>query len=513
MNSEIIINVTSHESRVALLEDKKLVEFFVERPYDKRIFGNIYKGRVNKIIHTLQAAFIDIGLDKNAFLHVSDMEVFSEIEGITQEENNSESRKSLRKRVHLPIGDLIREGQEILVQVIKEPIGTKGPRVSTDINIPGRFLVLLLGSTKIAISRKISDRNERNRLKQVILEEKKEDVGVIIRTVSNGKESSYLKQDLKTLMSIYYDVLKKYKELKAPALIYKEISLLSSVIRDLLTPDVASVIVDDKKKYNAIVKYLDELKSDLKERIYYYRGEIPVFDNYEIEVEVNKIIDRIVWLRKGAYIIIEHTEALVSIDVNSGKNVKGKNFEDFILSVNIDAAIEIARQLRLRDIGGLIIVDFIDMESRINQQKVLNELKGAMKPDRAKYYILDFSEFGLVEITRQRVRPSILFTYSITCPICNGLGRIDSPLTIVSKIEHWFQRAKMWLEDYKFVVVVHKVVYDFILNEDYKKFKEIEKRNKVKLILEQDNEIDRYEFKIIDYRTRKDITGKFTNYY
>jgi len=512
MKSEILINVNSHETTVALLENEKLVEFFIERPYDQRILGNIYRGTVRKIIPGLQAAFVDIGLKKNAFLHVDDMMGYPPEGTYSFDDDEQQEKKvSFRHRNNQsPIQNTLKEGQDILVQVIKEPISTKGPRISTSINIPGRFVVLLVGENKIGISKKINDREERSRLKNIFSQARKNNLGCIIRTVSQGKDTAQLKKDFDSLVKIYHSIINKFNSNKtSERLLYTEMNMISGVIRDIFSTDINSVVIDDKKGYNLIIKYLKELKSDLHKKVFFYRGDNPIFDNYHIAHDVEKILDRVVWLRNGAYLVIEHTEALVSIDVNSGKSIKGKDFENFIFKVNMDAAIEIARQLRLRDIGGIVVVDFIDMAIKSNQNKVFSQLLNSMKPDRAKYYVLNFSEFGLVQITRQRVRPSLLFSYSDLCPICKGLGRIDSPMTTVSKIEHWFQRAKMWLPDKKFILKINKIVYDFIHKEDIERFNQIQKNCGIKLILEDDPDLDRYEFKIINFRTEKDITNNF----
>lgn len=507
MKTDIIINVTSHETRVGILEEDKLVELFVERPFNQRILGNIYKGVVKKVLPSLQAAFVDIGQDKNAFLHVSDMVGFSS--GEDDENENSVVVEYSRKKIYPPIEDLLKNEHEIMVQVVKEPIGTKGPRVTTNINVPGRFLVLLMKSRKIAISRKIVDKAERSRLRRIVDEHKPHEFGFIIRTVSLDKDADLLQKDIIELTKICKQIQVDFQKKKATVLLYKEISLMSSVIRDLFSDDVTSVIVDGKKEYDEIVSYLKHIKSELHERVYFYRNERPIFDNYRIEEEITTMLDREVWMKRGGYLVIEHTEALVSIDVNSGSCTKGSNSESFILSINLEAAKEIARQLQLRDIGGLIIIDFIDMQIRQNRDKVFNELRQAMRRDRAKYFILNFSEFGLIEVTRQRVKPSFLFTYSITCPTCSGLGRIDSPLTTVSKIEHWFQRARMWLEDSKFIVKVNPIVAEFIKSEDLETFKEIQKRNRIQMILEIDNHLQACEYKILIYRTGQDITAQF----
>ncbi len=510
MKTEIIINVTSYESRVAILEDNRLVELFVERPYHLRLLGNIYKGVVQNILPNLQAAFVDIGMDKNAFLHVSDMTGFPDAD--SEEEIDTGFKIPYgRKKIFPPIETLLKVGQEIMVQIIKEPISTKGCRVSTNINVPGRFLVLLFNSRKIGISRKIADKSERYRLRSIVSKLKPNDLGFIIRTASLDKSANYLEKDLKQLLKIYDTIQKTNNTKRGPLLLYREVDLLSSVIRDLFTPDVHAVVVDDKKQYQEIAKYLRFLKSELLDRVYYYRDTRPIFDNYHIEDDINQMLGKKVWLRRGGYLIIEQTEALISIDVNSGGFVKGENADDFILSLNLEAAREIARQLRLRDIGGLIIIDFIDMMNRNHRDKVFFELRNAMRRDRAKFFILNFSEFGLIEITRQRVRPSLLFSFSIECPICKGLGRIDSPLTTVSKIEHWFLRACNWLEDKKFTIKISPVVHDFIHHEDQGKFKEIEKRMRIEMIFEIDEELEANNFKVFSFRTGQDITDQFMN--
>ncbi|MHB9028797.1 MAG: Rne/Rng family ribonuclease, partial [Candidatus Latescibacterota bacterium] len=429
MKSEIIINDAIHETRIAILEDSRLVEIWVERPENERMVGDIYKGKVKAVIPGIQAAFVDIGMEKSAFLHVSDVSGESidfsaqyDLDEDEEEEDNPAAPASAprqkrgkaigrgREKKYPPIESLIKKEQDILVQITKEPISTKGARITSEISLPGRFLVLVPGGSKIGVSRKIESWGERKRLKQLALKYKPKGFGIIIRTVAEGKGEDEIEVEVRELVRQYEELKRKSDAVAPPALIHKEMGMTSGMIRDLLSEDVDRVLVDSRANYDEIRHYLDTTSPGLKNKVQMYQGKEPIFDNYGIEKEIESIFSRKVWLKKGGFLVMDHTEALTVIDVNSGRYIGKSNQDETILNTNIESAIEIARQLRLRDIGGIIVIDFIDMHSHDHRRRVEDAFADALKNDRSKISISQISEFGLMEMTRQRVRPSLIHT-------------------------------------------------------------------------------------------------------
>ncbi|MCK5329628.1 MAG: Rne/Rng family ribonuclease, partial [Candidatus Latescibacteria bacterium] len=412
MRTEIILNIAVHETRIAILEDGRLVEILVERPESERMVGNIYKGTVNAVLPGMQAAFIDIGTPKSAFLHASDVSdaasnyerFFEEVDEEDEEEN--EKRRPPRKFV--PIQDRLKKNQEILVQITKEPISTKGPRATSELSLPGRFTVLIPDDDHIGVSRKIKDWSEKRRLKRLTREVKPDNFGVIVRTVAKSKGEAEVKNDIKQLIRLWEKIRKTSQKTKAPALIHREMGITSSLIRDLFSEDVDRLVIDSKREYKKILSYVKSVSPGLRSKIELYDDNTPIFDAFQIEKEIEKAYSRRVELKAGGSLVIDHTEALVAIDVNSGRYVGRRNQEETVFKINMEAAREIACQLRLRDLGGIIVVDFIDMAIAKNRKKVEDELYAATRRDRSKMNFSTLSEFGLLEMTRQRVRPSLL---------------------------------------------------------------------------------------------------------
>ena len=390
MYKQIIINVTPHETRVALLEDGTIVELFIKRADSSDITGNIYKGRVQRVLPGMQAAFVDIGLEQAAFIYVDDVVSggFDEIEKIFLRENEEGEPIDevddgpvdvvASPKDHL-IEDLLTEGQEILVQVSKSPIGTKGSRVTCHVSLPGRFLVLMPTSTHIGISRRIEEENERSRLKAEIMDVREDSFGYILRTASEGIVRDKLRHEMVFLKNLWESIQRRYKNASAPAMIHEELTVSLRAVRDLLLNEAEKVIVDSKEGYQGILSFLDDYMPGLKSCVEYYTGAEPIFDAYNLEGDISRALRRKVWLKSGGYIVIDQTEALVAIDVNTGRYVGKHNLEETILKTNLEAVKEIAYQIRLRDIGGIIIIDFIDMEKVSNQEKVYNALKEAVK--------------------------------------------------------------------------------------------------------------------------------------
>ena len=441
MKKEIVISTSSSETRIAILEDEALVEIYVEQPENERMVGDIYKGKVRNVVEAIQAAFVDIGLDQNGFLPFAD--VGKEYIALAETVGDTGKKGRRKKRgVQSENKVQLKTKQDILVQVTKEPIGNKGTRLTSAVSLPGRFLVLVPNDKNIGVSRKIVNVKERRRLRMLAKSLRPDGFGLIIRTVAMGKDLQTLKSDLENLFKAWKRIEEKIKSRQAPTLIHKDMGMASSVIRDLFSPDIDRLIVDSRKLYGEIKKYLKEVAPGLLAKLELYKSRIPVFDEFKIEEEIEKSLSRRMWMKGGGYVIFDQTEAMVVVDVNSGRSIGEKDHERNALKTDLIAARTIARQLRLRDLGGIIVIDFIDLMDFKNRQKVLAEIKRELKKDRAAFDILPMSDFGIVQLTRERVRPSLLYRYSEPCPRCNGLGRVPAKSTIVTKIERKIQQIK-----------------------------------------------------------------------
>lgn len=425
MAKEIAVDAERDQTRAALLEDGKLVEIYIEKNHGLRIAGNIYKGKVANVLPGMQAAFVDIGLDKNAFLYVDDISIQNEFL------ENGDTRKIKNNSIK----DVLKLGQEIVVQVIKEPIGSKGARVTTNITIPGRYLVLMPTGDYIGISRRIVADEERDRLKSLAEEIKPQGMGLIVRTVAEGRNKEDMVQDLHFLTALWEKIQFKKKTAQAPKLIYKDLNLVSRIVRDLFSHEIDTLYINNKSDYDRVLELLDFVAPNLKERVILFNRQQDIFDYFGVEKEIEKALNRKVWLKCGGYIVIDQTEALTSIDVNTGKYVGCLNLEDTVLKTNLEAAKEIARQLRIRDIGGIIIIDFIDMSSQEHQNMVLNTLEEELKKDKTKTHILGLTKLGLVEMTRKKVRQGLDELLQKKCPYCEGRGRIISEETMSKRVE------------------------------------------------------------------------------
>ncbi|HEX2205630.1 MAG TPA: Rne/Rng family ribonuclease [Longimicrobium sp.] len=519
MKREILMNTTARETRVAILEDDLLVELMVDRPDATRMVGDIYKGRVEAVLPGIQAAFVDIGTDKAAFLHVSDVALEDDDEedddGAPPDDDPPAAAADgngggQRGRRYPPIQDIVKKGQDLLVQVSKEPIGTKGPRVTAHISLPGRFLVYMPGSDHVGVSRKIEDREERARLRTLAREAlPAKSGGVIVRTVGEELTRETFERELKALTSLWKQVQKKAGRSRAPAAVHREAKLVAGIIRDLFSQKVDSLIVDDPQVFADVKAYLEQVDPSLIERVRLYAEPKPLFDAYDIESEIRDAFQRRVNLPSGGYIIVEPTEALVSIDVNTGRYTGKKDPEKTILKTNLDAAREIARQLRLRDVGGIIVCDFIDMESKQNREKVLQELRQHLARDRARTKAFQVSELGLIEMTRQRVRPSLYHTQTAACPTCGGTGRIFTPETVVRRMERALRRAAADGKEKQLQVRVHPEVALYVLEEEPAFVRGLEKALGLKLGLRDDPLIQQDDFRLIAAGSQQDVSGKF----
>lgn len=500
MANELVINTSIHETRVALIENGTISELYIERSRVKGIVGNIYKGKVIRVLPGMQAAFVDIGLEKAAFLYVADVfdaieEYETLMEGDKKESSESEDHASMHP-AH-PIEELLQEGQEILVQVSKEPIGTKGARITSHISLPGRHLVYMPTVDHVGVSRRIEDEVERERLKEIVERIKPPTGGFIVRTVSEGKSEEDFVADMQYLTNLWGEIGKKKETASAPSLIHADLDVTQKVVRDIVTESVDRIVVDSKPEHDKIVQFISTFMPKMKYSIELYDEEEPIFDHYGLEVEISRALGRKVWLKSGGYIIIEQTEALTAIDVNTGRYVGKHNLEDTILKTNLEAVKEIAYQLRLRNIGGIIIIDFIDMEKEVNREKVFTALEEAMKSDKSKTNILKISELGLVEMTRKRVRESIGRMMCEPCPYCEGRGYVKSKITICHEIFRELRREMLDIHGNKAMLTVHPQVADLLYDEERRGLEELEKRFKKRIIVRAKPGFHQEQFEIV----------------
>lgn len=508
MKKEIVINYTNREVRIAILEDRELVEFLIEREDSRRTVGDIYMGRINAVIPGIQAAFVDIGQERAAFLHVSDVATGAiDPDMFEDEEYDFNNRK---RKEFPPIENLLKKGQEIMVQVRKEAIGSKGPRISSQLSLPGRYAVLMPDLDHIGISKMIENRKERQRLRSIVRKYRPKDSAIIVRTAGNGVSSEHLRDDIKYLDKRWKEIRKKCERATPPTLIHEDVDITVFALRDLFTENVDQIIIDDKDEHERLRSYLKSFAPQMASRVKLYREKNPIFDYYEIESEIEKTLERKIWLRKGGYIVIEHTEALVSIDVNTGRFTGKKDQEETILETNLIAAKEIARQLRLRDIGGIIVVDFIDMDREENRRKVYNEFRNALRKDRSRARVSLISELGLVEVSRKRVRPSLLHYYSDECPYCEGSGKVLSMESMAMKIEHWIRRIGSLRRERGIQFRVNPVLGIFLREEREENIGELAERNRLEVEIIDDPRMHREDFEIYSIADKRNLKAEFS---
>jgi ribonuclease G len=515
MKREILINGNPRETRVAIIEDDQLVELMIDRPEARRTVGDIYVGKVEAVLPGIQAAFVDIGTEKSAFLHASDL-VYAEDEPEEPDDDNGDEDENAEnggrrgRSKAPPIQDVIKKGQEIVVQVSKEPISTKGPRVTAQVSLAGRFLVYMPFASRVGVSRKIGDRAERQRLREMVQKVLPEDSGgVIVRTVGEDATQATFERELNTLINQWKRVKKKTHFVRPPTLLHRETSLARGLMRDLFSEKVESVTVDSKQIHNEITEYLKGIAPELLDRIKLYDEPVPLFDKAEIETEIRDLFKRRCDLPSGGYLIIEPTEALVSIDVNSGRYTGKKDPEKTILRTNLEAAREVARQIRLRDIGGIIVCDFIDMESRQNRDRVLQELRTHLGRDRARTKAFQVSELGLVEMTRQRVRQSHLQSMTEACPTCHGTGRVFTAETVVRRVERSVKRMGVEGRSDPLVIKLHPDVAMYVLEEEHDFLKKLENAVGFGLELRDDPLLKPDEFKLVVKSAGRDVTDQY----
>ena len=498
MKQEIFINSSPQESRIAIIEDGLLAEFLIDRKEEMGIAGNIYKGKVSRVLPGMQAAFVDIGMEKAAFLHASDFSnVPEDVQLIGSSAEDVEVEAPPRRVPHrLPLEKQLSRDEAILVQVAKDPLGTKGARVTSHISLPGRYMVFMPGTKHIGISRRIESEEERKRLKEIAESILTEHGGFILRTASEGRSKREIQRDLRFLTILWRRLQKKAEKAAAPSLIHQDLDLIARTIRDFFTADTEQVVIDSAKDHRRIMDFIRQFMPRLKAKIVLYSGAEPLFDRHGIEEKITKALDRRVWLRSGGYIIIERTEALTAIDVNTGRFVGKRNQEETIVRTNLEAAHEVVRQLRLRNVGGIIIIDFIDMEKESNRKKVYDALRDALKKDKARTNILKISELGLVEMTRQRTRESLENQLLSPCPHCDGRGRIKSSVTVAYDLLRAIKKQQANLENGKNIVVrLHPDVANFLYDEKNNSLENLEREINRRIIIKVSQELrhDQYE--------------------
>jgi ribonuclease G len=537
LKREILISGSPRETRVAILEDDRLVELLVDRPDTRRSVGDIYLGKVEAVLPGIQAAFVDIGAEKSAFLHASDLIEADEDEDPDEREpddadedngngdgngtgngkataqavaNRRGAQRPSRRRQTPDIADELKRGQSKLVQVIKEAIGTKGPRVTAQVSLAGRFLVYMPFASKVGVSRKIEARDQRARLREMVSKLVTPDSGGwIIRTVADDLTEASCKREIDHLLGLWKKIKRKASSGRAPQLVQRETSLTRGIVRDLLSDKVDLLLVDSKLLYNEIEQYLKQIDPELLPKVKLYTDEAPLFDAYDIEAEIRNLFKQRVDLPTGGYLIIQPTEALISIDVNTGRYTGKRDPESTILRTNIEAAREVARQIRLRDIGGIIVVDFIDMETKSNRDKVLQELRTHLGRDRARTRAFAVSELGLIEMTRQRVRPSLWQSMTTECPTCNGTGRVFRPEVVVRRMERSLKRAGADHKERQLSVRLHPEVALYLVEQEPNFLRQLEKQTGLELEVRDDPMMRLDEFRMMARPAGRDVTEQY----
>lgn len=484
--NQIVINIDEFQSRAAIIEDEKVVEVLIEREEERRINANIYKGKVANVLPGMESAFVNIGLEKNAFLYVNDLREFEEkyLDGICNSER--------------PIEDILAVGDEVVVQVLSEPRGTKGARVTTHYTIPGKYLVLMPNNNHIAISKKIKEEEERNRLEEIVRDLKPENMGVIIRTAAQGKSIFHFEREMEYLVKKWEDIEKKTSTAKIGEVLYKDNGIVATVLRDIFSNEIDELVIDNEEAYWEVIDYINAFsEKTLKTKIKLYNDdEIGIFERYGIEKEIENALKEEVRLECGGYLVIQKTEALISIDVNTGKNTGSYNLEQTVLNTNLEAAREIPRQLRLRNLGGIIIIDFIDMRLEEDKLKVLEALEQNLSKDRIKNNIVHFTDLGLIEMTRKRTGKPLYNYFQERCPMCEGTGKIKSKDSVIHEMMTEIKECAKD-EDINIIKVILSKKLKIAFKELYFDFVEdFVKNRKKKIILEENSQND-YSYEII----------------
>jgi len=509
--TKLIVSCEKLEKRVALMENNRLEEYTIERETDRNIVGGIYKGKVRNIEHGLKAMFVDIGFEKNAFLHFWDAIPAALDSGVEEVSRGDSGSKSQKKKITAKdIPTIYPVGADVIVQVSKGPISNKGPRITTNISLPGRYLVLMPFNDQCGISRKIDDPKERDRLRTILRDlDLPDGMGVIMRTAGQGQRARYFVRDLSLLLDQWDEIARGMEEKRAPAVLFNEPDLIDRTVRDFLTDEVDEVLVDDIVAFERMQKLVEQISKRAKKRVHHYGGAQPIFDFFGVQPQIDAAFHRQVWLPCGGYIVIDETEAMIAIDVNTGRNKGGKDMEKTILTTNLEAADEISRQLRLRNIGGLIVGDFIDMKSRKDQQAVYQRVRDRLKRDKARTHVLPISQLGLMEMTRQRAAESLASSQFITCPYCNGRGLIKSPMTMSVELQRALHSVmkKHQAEVHEVKVAVHPDLLARLREEDEELLIDIERRYAGRLAFRADPTFHPEKFVISNAVTGDELKG------
>lgn len=503
MSTEILVNVTPFETRIARIENGMGEELYVERTRGKGLRGNVYWGKVQRVIPGIQAAFVDIGMDKSGFLYAGDVpgarKDNASLESEADEDENKEASEEVNDEHYrhniAPIGQLLKEGQEMLVQVSREPISSKGPRVTGLVSLAGRYLVFLPELDHIGIARRLEGEQERERLLNIAHAIKTEKGGLIIRTVAEGHSQEELQQDLNFLIRLWEDIEQRKKTSAPGSMVHTELNLYLKVMRDFVDDEVKKIHIDSKEAYNSMKKFAKRFMPEVSKRLYYYPGDRPIFDVYGVEEEVNKALKRQVPLKSGGSIVIDQAEALIAIDVNSGSFVGSRNLEETGFKTNLEAVHEIVHQLRLRNLGGIIVIDFIDMQDKDNQNKVMEVLEEALKRDKTKTCALPFTSLGLVQLTRKRTRDSLGRMLQMECKRCHSTGLVKSMQTICYQLFREIVAEARAYPSQKLMVIAHPSLIDLMLGEESKMVSQLEEFLGKEISFKQDKKLDpdRYE--------------------
>lgn len=489
VKTKIAISTNEWETRVAVFENERLVEFYVERAEQQNLVGRIYKGRVENVVKGLRGAFVNIGLRKNGFLPLTEIPEFDALEG---DEIDEVGRSKIQPRTIT-----LQEGEEILVQVVKDPFAEKGARLTSFVSIPGRFLVYFPNAQRIGISRRITDRRERSQLRDAVRRFKSPHAGLIIRTAASEASIDDLRLEYQELERIWEEVRSRAEKVRSPAVLYEEPSIAIKVVRDLLNENVEKIILDNDVVYKQLSEYLNRVAPRFRRRLEFYRGEIPLLDYTGAEAELATLFQKRVWLKSGGFITIDQTEAMVVIDVNTGRSAQEEDPEKLIFETNLEAAAEIARQIRLRDLAGLIIIDFIDMEDPKNTEQVIQELKAYLASDRAKADFSKMSRFGLLEMTRERTRPGMMYLLCETCPNCNGTGRVRSRADVAMEIERMIISRLPKLKGRRVRILTAPSLSEFLTSDWYERLAEFARRYELAIDVKTDYQMAPAEFKLL----------------
>ena len=516
MSSEILINIRPSQTRIAFVEDKELRDLKVDRRTSRTMVGSIYKGRISKVIPGMQAAFVDLGLSRSGFLYVRDVapekieaqknlyleeelsEESGELEPDTASLNEADKPEDSKPEVKQKIEELLKKGQEVMIQVAKDPLGTKGARITNHISLAGRFMVYLPLIKHFGISRKIEDLKERERLKRAVVSILPKKGGVILRTAAEGVSPKQIKEDFEYLKKLWKQVQKNYEKRKTLGVVYEDLDIELRTLRDLLSKDVDKIYVDNASTYKKINQFITQYAPSLEGKASLYTKSQPLFDLYDLDLSINQALQKKIWLKSGGSIVFDETEALVAIDVNTGRYLGKKDLEETLFNTNMEACKEIANQLRIRNCGGIIIIDFIDMEKETHRKRLLEQLQEEIKKDRTKVSIVSMSDLGLVQMTRKRIRPSLLSQLCQTCHYCQGTGYLKSPATVSNEVFRALERelTNNLSRPRRFFVHCHREVADWIYNSDQDSLEFIEKKMKASVIFKTEPSFHREEFEV-----------------